>query len=261
MRKTIYFLLLNTTILPVHSEVFTHLEQALPTKVNIKGQEPMFDFDNDSCYPSTGISKYGQQNRGLNVTGGITTGCRAKDFLGSSNTLHRYACIDSQGNSYCGHFYSLYFEKDQVAAFSDLFGHRHDWEHVAIWTKNGVITHASYSAHGKLITKPITLTAREGDHVKFVYHKDGLGTHAFRFARQSETAENDYGYWVTPIITTWSQMKGNGISNSSMRQLLNDFDYGKATIPMKYVNFMTNLNKGKPYGYPLFTKYSIEMAD
>ncbi|WP_277914540.1 MULTISPECIES: NPP1 family protein [Vibrio] len=48
----------------------------------------------------------------------------------------------------------------------------------------------------------------QGDHVKFVYHKDGGGTHAMRFAHGNESAENNYGYWVTPDIASWYQLKG-----------------------------------------------------
>jgi hypothetical protein len=36
--------------------------------------------------------------------------------------------------------YALYFQKDQVVAGADAFGHRHDWEYALAWTRNGVLT-------------------------------------------------------------------------------------------------------------------------
>ncbi|EPF2929915.1 NPP1 family protein [Vibrio navarrensis] len=259
-KKIVYCVVLaNMFCVPsTFSETFSKLQLALPGEINILGQEPIFDFDGDGCYPAAGISQQGFKNSGLATTGGIAEHCRATNFLSSSNTLHRYACTDFGGQTYCGHFYALYFEKDQVISFYDPIGHRHDWEHVAIWTKNGVITHASYSSHGQLKTKSVSEVETQGDHVKFVYHKDGGGTHAMRFAHGNETAENSYGYWVTPDIASWYQLKGSSLNNASMRNLLNHFNYGKAVIPIKDNNFLTNLNRDKPSTYPNFNQYDIE---
>jgi len=244
----------------VNAAEFPRLDEALPANLTILGQEPVFDFDTDGCYPAAGISRSGEQNPGLKNSGALNGNCRDAGFLEISNTLHRYACIDSQGETYCGHFYSLYFEKDQVMAGWDWFGHRHDWEHVAVWTKNGAITHGSYSAHGDLTTKPVNELPMQGDHIKFVYHKDAGLTHAMRFAKPNETAENHYNYWVTPAITSWYQLSGDGLDNQAMRNKLNSFDYGSATIPLKDSNFATNLNRSRPSGYPEFTQASIESS-
>ncbi|WGV98275.1 NPP1 family protein [Vibrio sp. YMD68] len=244
----------------VNAEGFSRLAEALPSDITILGQEPVFDFDEDGCYPAAGVSRSGEQNSGLDNSGPLDKNCRDVGFLDTSNTLHRYACIESQGDSYCGHFYSLYFEKDQALRWLDGIGHRHDWEYVAVWTKNGAITHGSYSAHGNLTTKPLGQLPMQGDHIKFVYHKEGLLTHAFRFAKSTELAENYYRYWVTPTITSWYQLTGEGISNQSMRKRLNSFNYGSATIPLKDSNFRVNLNKARPSGYPAFTQASIEAS-
>ena len=95
---------------------FFRLDEALPANVDIRATYPVFDFDTDGCLPSAGISRLGQQNGGLNPSGSITGGCRSGSFLDTSNTLHRHACIVSGGDTYCGHFYALYFLKDQVSA-------------------------------------------------------------------------------------------------------------------------------------------------
>lgn len=236
---------------------YPSLDQALPlaTNLNYSAITPLFDFDGDGCLPSAGISRYGEQNGGLNPSGSITGGCRRSDFLNYSNTLHRYVCKVSSGITYCGHFFSLYFLKDQVSVFGG--GHRHDWEYVAIWTQNGAITHGGYSAHGNLTNAPVSQLARENGHVKFVYHKDGLLTHAMRFASSSELAENPYGRFVLPTVTSWWTLRGASLDNASMRAKLNAFNYGSATIPLRDNNFLTNLNTYRPSGYPAFTATDV----
>lgn len=241
-----------------NADNFAKLDQALPSKVSITANYPVFDFDTDGCLPSAGISRTGAQNGGLNPSGSITGGCRASNFLDTSNTLHRYACIISGADTYCGHFYALYFLKDQISSLGG--GHRHDWEHAAIWTKNGVVTHGGYSAHGDLNNAEVSALPMQNGHMKIVYHKDGALTHAMRFASSGEIAENPYGTFVTPAIISWYELKGDGVSNEQMRTKLNAYDYGSATIPMKDSNFLTNLNKYKPATYPAFTQASIDAS-
>ena len=237
---------------------FTRLDQALPSGVNIGLIHPVFDFDGDGCLPSAGISRNGEQNGGLAPSGSITGGCRRIDFMAFSNTLHRFACIDSGGSRYCGHFFALYLLKDQISVFGG--GHRHDWEHAAVWTRDGVITHAGYSAHGKLYNAAASSLPMQNGHVKIVYHKDGLGTHALRFASANEVAENPYGQFVLPVVTSWHTMRGDYVDNATMRSRLNSFNYGSATIPMKDSNFLGNLNTSRPAGYPAFTQAAIDAS-
>ncbi len=237
---------------------YPRLDQALPANVNVAAIHPVFDFDGDGCLPSAGISRYGEQNGGLNPSGSITGGCRRVDFMNYSNTLHRYACIDSSGSRYCGHFFSLYMLKDQISALGG--GHRHDWEHAAVWTRDGVVTHAGYSAHGKLYNAATASLPMQNGHVKIVYHKDGVLTHALRFASAGEVAENPYGQFVLPALTSWYTLRGASLDNAAMRSRLNSFDYGSATIPMKDSNFLSNLNTYRPAGYPAFTQAAINAS-
>lgn len=238
---------------------FPALSAAWPVNVQIAATYPLFDFDTDGCLPSAGISRGGQQNGGLKTSGSITGGCRRTDFLDYANTLHRHACVTSGGNVYCGHFYALYFLKDQTTGLGG--GHRHDWEHVAIWTTNGAVTHGGYSAHGDLNNATVDTLAVQNGHVRFVYHKDGALTHAMRFAGATEVAaENPYGQWLTPAIVSWTSMTGDGVSNATMRSLLNTFDYGSANVPVKDSNFLNNLNNYRPAGYPAFTQASLDAA-
>ncbi|AOT09282.1 NPP1 family protein [Pseudoalteromonas luteoviolacea] len=235
---------------------FAALNEALPPSYVINNTEPVFDFDGDGCFPSAGISRTGQQNAGLNTSGSLGGSCRDREFLSTSNTVHRYACKVTSVGQFCAHFYALYFKKDQIIPFLGG-GHRHDWEYAAIWTLDGIVTHGSYSAHGSLYTKPANQLPFENGHLKIVYHKDGLLTHAFRFAKRNEVAENNYGYFVTPPIVSWYHMEGDGVNNQALRDKLNTYDYDSATLPVKDSRFLLNLNRFKPDGYPTFSTQDI----
>lgn len=59
------------------------------------------------------------------------------------------------------------------------------------------------SAHGDLTTESASNIAFTNGHLKIVYHKEGVGSHAFRFSNSTEQAENPYGAFVTPTIISW----------------------------------------------------------
>lgn len=233
------------------------LDVSLPALEDISTTHPVFDFDGDGCLPSAGIGRNGQQNQGLDIGGGVAENCRANNFLETSNTLHRYVCKTTSNDEYCAHYYALYFLKDQIA--NNLGGgHKNDWENAAVWTINGNMTHGSYSAHGNLYTKPVSQLPLEQGHLKIVYHKDGALTHALRFAKSEEYAENPYGQFVLPPLTSWYSMSGDNVSNQEMRNKLNSYNYGSATIPMKDSNFLNNVNSNRPSGYPQFSQQDVE---
>lgn len=230
---------------------FAKLDEALPTDVDALSIAPVFDFDSDGCFSSSGISRAGQQNGGLQTAGSLGGGCRESNFLDLSNTMHRHKCIEQNGNTYCGHVYALYFEKDQVASFWGL-GHRHDWEHVVVYTTNGVVTHGGVSCHGDVEQKSIDQLFTENGHLKVVYHKDGATTHCVRFAKETEFAENPYQAFVTPTIASWFELTGDGLTNEDMRGRLSSFNYGSAIFPIKDSRFFGELNKARPELYPSF---------
>lgn len=252
--KSRYIVLLAIAVaVPASASDFAKLDRALPSSVDAASIAPVFDFDGDGCLPSAGISRAGDKNGGLKPSGSLTGDCRSSNFLETSNTVHRHACVVASGSTYCAHFYALYFEKDQILDGIES-GHRHDWEYAAVWTTNGVITHGSYSAHGDLTTAAASTLPFQNGHLKIVYHKDGASTHAFRFASASESAENPYGSFVTPDIISWYAFYGDGLANSVIRPLLNGFDYGSAVLPVRDSSFLDNVNLFKPAEYPAFTQ-------
>jgi len=235
------------------------LDIALPALEDISTTHPVFDFDGDGCLPSAGIGRDGQQNQGLDTGGGLSENCRKNDFLKTSNTLHRYVCKNVSTDEYCAHFYALYFLKDQTVDGLGG-GHKNDWENVAVWTLNGDMTHGSYSAHGNLYTNALSDLPLEQGHLKIVYHKDGGLTHAMRFAKSNESAENPYGAFVLPPVTSWYSINGDNVSNQEMRNKLNSYNYGSATIPVKDSNFLNDVNANRPSGYPQFSQQDIESS-
>jgi hypothetical protein len=200
----------------------------------------VFDFDTDSCYPSAAVSDQRVVNPGLSVNDwGITSGCRQGGQLENAKTYYRKASL----GDYSVHMYALYFMKDKVAETAS--GHRHDWEFALVWTTNGVITHASYSAHGNVNTDSITNLDQDPDtHVKIVYHHDGGLTHAMRFAGENEQAENHLGRWLTPTLVEWDRM------TEELHHIFNTHDFGAANCSFNNHNFPEEIAKSPPPGYP-----------
>jgi len=201
-------------------------------KARIQDYAPVWDFDGDGCLPAAAISKTGQQNGGLKISGSQTGGCRSSNFMARSNTYHRWNTYQVGGTIYEFHIYELYFEKDQTFFGSWMGwlggkpgGHRHDVESVIIMFKNSQPTKIGVSAHGDYITRSWSSVPKSGTHVKVVYHQEGGLTHALRYAGQSEnTAENPTKKWVTPPLVSWYHM-GNFI-----RSKLNTFSFGTASM-------------------------------
>lgn len=85
------------------------------------------------------------------------------------------AILTTQG----AHVYAYYFEKDvAVQHVSDVGGHRHDWEHIIVFVKDGKAKIVACSIHKDYDTRKDMGSVRwDGTHPKIVYHKDGGSTH------------------------------------------------------------------------------------
>lgn len=153
--------------------------------------------------------------------------CRDSDFLRTSNTYFRWDRATVDGVVWESHLYDLYFEQDNVQVGG---GHRHDIESVNIIFENKVPKFVGVSSHGNFIDKTWLNAPKSGDHVKVVYAKDSILTHAFRFAKNAEVAENPYGEFVMPPLASWFEMRGDGKSNSQMRGIFNSANFGSASF-------------------------------
>lgn len=209
-----------------------------------KAFQPYFDYDTDSCFPAAAIDASGTLNGGLSPTGSITGQCRT-DHLGKANTYSRAKCDSSSG--WCGIVYTLYFEKDQAIAGSSLGGHRHDWESVVVWVKQGASqpSYLSASAHGDFDTEAVSDVPMNGAHVEIVYHKDGALTHAFRFAKWGEVPEAwADGGWDTPALVSWDHFPGS--NGTALQTTLNNSSWGSANFMIQDSKFAATLDEAKP---------------
>ncbi|MEV7732155.1 NPP1 family protein [Streptomyces sp. NPDC088921] len=205
--------------------------------------QPYFDYDSDSCFPAAAVDANGNVNGGLNPSGSLTGKCRS-GHLGKANTYAQSLCK----NGWCAYAYTLYFEKDQCdpTGISEC-GHRHDWESVVVFQKQGEEKprYLAASRHGGYSTHPINEVPMNGNHVEIVYHKDGASTHAFRFAKWGETPVAwGNGGWDTPALVNFSGL------NSSLQGKLNG-DWGNANFQIGK-NFLSNVNKARPSAVPAF---------
>ena len=141
--------------------------------------------------------------------------------------------------------YDYYFEKD--VAFEnilDVAGHRHDWEHVVVFVQGGELRLVAVSAHGEYGKKAAgdsSLRIDGGTHAKVVYHKDGAGTHAFRFANANDdNIENHKGVWFRGPLVSWaSGFPGN------TRDVLAAHDFGSASLGIKDSSFANQLGRAR----------------
>ncbi len=258
------------------------------TKYNekqVRNFHPVFDFDSDGCYPATPFDRNAnlRQNPGLNATATVWGSCRDSNWGVFANTIHRQICKETDEGSNkverCAHFYELYFEKDQAVGLSFLGGHRHDVETVIVWTAkiNGqgdFASHTSVSAHGKFTTKRLNEMQIQWGHPMVVYHKDGAGTHAFRFANAQDKATveflGNWGEFYAPdilshysAISAWNSDEWRRYqANRDYRQVLESSNFGSASFKTRNDGeILNNANNAAPRSDPFWQNTSFTFDD
>lgn len=203
--------------------------------------QPAYDYDTDGCYPTPAIGSTGELNGGLKPTGALNGNCRDASDLANTNGYSRAKC----NNGWCAVVYALYFEKDQAIPGVSLGGHRHDWEHVVVWSQGGEAKYVSTSAHGDFVVHARDQVRWDGTHPKIVYHKDGIGTHCFRAANTNdEPPENHRRAWQFPTLVGWDGYPAN------LRDKLSQADFGSAHFGLRDDSFASHLAEAKPAGIP-----------
>ncbi|RYP62297.1 hypothetical protein DL769_007352 [Monosporascus sp. CRB-8-3] len=158
--------------------------------------QPALDFDNDACYHTAAIGQDGSVNEGL----APRDECREKPQLDHSQTYVRQRC----NNGWCAYLYGYYFEKDDAGFWAGLRGHRHDWEHIIVWTLNDEVFFVSWSAHGEYTTEyQSEIRFFEDTHPKIVSHRGGESNLSFRKAKPGDDdIENAFGVWFrAPLVS------------------------------------------------------------
>jgi hypothetical protein len=258
------------------------------TKYNenqVKNFHPTFDFDSDGCYPATPFHRNEQlrQNPGKNATSSVHGACRDADWTVYANTLHRQICRASVEGAdkieRCAHFYELYFEKDQAIGLTFLGGHKHDVESVIVWTgkvndQADFVSHVSTSAHGKYTTRAIGALQTHNGHPLIVYHKDGAGTHAFRFADAKDKSRVEFlGNWgefyAPDIISHYSAVADWNSdetvryqANRRYRLALEGSNFGSASFKTRNDNEIANVaNSTVPRSDAFWQNASFSLDD
>jgi len=258
------------------------------TKYNekqVRNFHPVFDFDSDGCYPATPFDRNAnlRQNPGRNATASLSGNCQYSHWGVYANTIHRQLCkaTDEGGNKVerCAHFYELYFEKDQAVGLTFLGGHRHDVETVIVWTgkingQGDFISHTSVSAHGKFTTKRLNEILNQSGHPMVVYHKDGAGTHAFRFANAQDKAHVEFlGNWgefyAPDIISHYSALPSwdndewtRYQANRNYRLTLEGSNFGSASFKTRNDGeILNNANSAIPRNDPFWQNFSFSYDD
>lgn len=215
--------------------------KALPetaTASDLKWQ-PVLDFDTDGCYNVPAIDADGNIVEGLdNNFTGLSSDCRDLSDLENNNVYSRQRC----NSGWCVYLYGYYFEKDVAIPYFWDPGHRHDWEHIAVWVKDGEgAQYVAVSQHGGYDIRAASDVRWEGDRPKVVYHKDGVSTHCFRFGNEDDdNIENHLGVWFKGDLVSYNGFPGD------TRDKLFDHDFGKANIAIKDSNFSNRLGNAKP---------------
>jgi hypothetical protein len=208
---------------------------------NDKKWQPAMDFDTDSCYNVPAISGDGTLCPGLdNCYTGNIDGCRDLSDLNNNNVYSRQRC----NNGWCAYMYGYYFEKDvglqHVCGVGA--GHRHDWEHIVVWVQGDQAKFVGASAHGNYDVRAAGDIRWDGNtHPKIVYHKDGAGTHAFRFANEDDdNVENDKHAWFYGELIGYF-----GFPTAEVRDKMLNNDWGDASIDFKDASFSPKLDSAK----------------
>jgi hypothetical protein len=202
---------------------------------------PAYDYDTDGCYATAAIGLDGTINPGLKLGGDVNGHCHDYAQLANANTYSREKC----NNDWCAVMYASYFEKDQVTLGPAAIGHTHDWEHVVVWINNNTVQYVSVSQHSGYQVAAASAVRFDGTHPKVVYHKDGIGSHDFRFANTNdEPPENATGGWFYPRLVGW-----NGYPDGLKDKLLSA-DFGSATLKIRDSDFAYALSISKPSGIP-----------
>ncbi|KAI9150736.1 NLP effector protein 10 [Paramyrothecium foliicola] len=175
--------------------------------------QPLLDFDSDGCYNTAAIDPSGNTNPGKDATGTPEGQCRDPPQLENSNAYSRARC----NNGFCAIMYEYYFEKDQAVLGSFLGGHKHDWENIVVFTQGETVVRVAPSCHGGYGDASNQFPIN-GQRPYIVYHKDGAGTHCFRFANDGDISspENPFGEFYTSPLIGWDSWPDVGLRDKML---------------------------------------------
>ncbi|KAI0123844.1 necrosis inducing protein [Xylariales sp. AK1849] len=190
--------------------------------------QPALDYGIDGCYNVAAIGPNGRLSQGLAITGNESPGadCHDENDLDNQNVYSRQRC----NLNWCVYMYDYYFEKYQAYHRSSQ-----------VIPKTGNTSPCGFRTTRQ--TKEVNWL--EGTHQQVVYHKDGLLTHAFRFAEGCDLGriQNDKGvYWRGKLVSYL------GFPSGELRDKMMGHDWGQAHIAINDAAFKSHIVKSLPDG-------------
>jgi hypothetical protein len=211
--------------------------------------QPAVDYDGTACYQTAAIDRAGHTNSGLELSdrscrqwddnnkcvrwGQLdVTECRNTNRISNSNTYVREKCTN---DGWCAYLYAYYFEKDEGQGFASDHGHKHDWEHLWVWTKNGDANWLAWSAHGDWSVCKSDQAQWDSNHPKFLYASN-MGTHAFRRAQKEDTPKNPLRKYLSTSLVSIEKM------DESLRKVILQYEWKTAHPAFKDGDFERHYN-------------------
>lgn len=235
--------------------------------------QPVLDFVDDGCYQSVAISPDNTANSGLDPfgydfpedlqppskrspaidNGGMRPPPGPPPPNGRLKTLHRcrsHLVTNSQtyvrercNHGWCAYLYGYYFESDlNPWTIPGAGPHRHDWEHVIVFTLNDQVFYVSVSAHGEWYTdRDVDVQFEDGTHPKIVYDKTGVKNHFLRKATADDVnVINETGKWHRAPLLSVERMECKFVGHLMYN------DWGEAHPELTKERFGQALDKATP---------------
>ncbi|KAF1967178.1 NPP1-domain-containing protein [Bimuria novae-zelandiae CBS 107.79] len=175
------------------------------------------------CQSYPAVDASGNTSGGLQDTGSSTGGCR------DETKGQTYVRTAKHGANFAI-MYSWYMAKDMPTDGVSAGSHRHDWENVVVFIDSpeaGNLISAGASGHGEY--KKTATPQSNGSRLKVEYFTSFPTNHELQFTETEGKGDLPLIFWDAldePIRTGLSQAK-----------------FGKANVPFKDDNFVSNLDK------------------
>ncbi|MFC4922792.1 MULTISPECIES: NPP1 family protein [Delftia] len=228
---------------------------------NLKSGKIVFAFgsNGDGCLASSPVGEIAGElkpNPGIKDTGARNGHCAYANQLEKATVAVSEFKTNVDGDEYSARMFSVYFVKDQGPTTG--WGHRHDWEDVVIWSKNGNIEYIGASQHGPIHNyKSQDVPHLKGQPnvyaFKYVIHK---GTHNFSKAQgknssgefiPTNTNPTPSGKWFGEAEDIYLDFSDFSEKSSNYWSVIKNADFGKATFKAGNSSY---INKNIPAGWP-----------
>ncbi|CAI5716243.1 unnamed protein product [Hyaloperonospora brassicae] len=191
--------------------------------------KPQINFVN-GCHSYPAVNEEGEHGGGLKPTGTSDGDCEEPTYgsqIYGRATVHKgKLCI----------IYALYFPKE-MSLFEP--GHRHEFEHVAVWTDDpgreedpAVLAVSVWTGKQYVEMAPPGPEFMDGDSVQLRYMSTDSSSHKLSFTKKFGKSQ--------PLIM-WDQLK------KETRSALETVDWGKSQMPLKDSEFMKNVEGSWPF--------------